>query len=286
MEGKGLSELVDQPACGQICTPLELSMPTPVPLSAQQAERQRIIAALRATADPATGKALRKQQFFALSGVSQHHFEKLFSSYQSALEAAQVLPRRFTDEVSQEELLAAYGGRVRELGRAPRLHEFANGKFHGACVRRLCGTFRRLPQIFRDWAEARTEWDDVRGLLGECRSGMAPVRLALPEPLAFKWMRHAPTNELGVILLFGQLCPQLGFAVETAQAAFPDCVALQQLAGGAWRRVRIEFEFESRNFAHHGHAPEECDLIVCWRHNWLECPAMLQVLALSDQFSL
>ena len=29
-----------------------------------------------------------------------------------------------------------------------------------------------------------------------------------------------------------------------------------------WRRVRIEFEFKSRNFREHGHDPDQCDLIV------------------------
>jgi hypothetical protein len=28
----------------------------------------------------------------------------------------------------------------------------------------------------------------------------------------------------------------------------------------------------------HGHAPEKCDLIVCWINNWPECP--LEVLEL------
>jgi hypothetical protein len=36
--------------------------------------------------------------------------------------------------------------------------------------------------------------------------------------------------------------------------------------------VRIEFEFRSRTFRDHGHDPDGCDLIVCWEHNWPECP--------------
>jgi hypothetical protein len=36
--------------------------------------------------------------------------------------------------------------------------------------------------------------------------------------------------------------------------------------------VRIEIEHESRNFLRHGHDPKGCDLIVCWEHNWEECP--------------
>jgi hypothetical protein len=30
-----------------------------------------------------------------------------------------------------------------------------------------------------------------------------------------------------------------------------------------------------------GHDPGQCDLIVCWQHNWKNCPPNLQVLELS-----
>jgi hypothetical protein len=48
-----------------------------------------------------------------------------------------------------------------------------------------------------------------------------------------------------------------------------------------WQRVRIEFEFESRNFRDHGHPSTGCDVIVCWRHNWPECPGQIEVVELS-----
>lgn len=40
------------------------------------------------------------------------------------------------------------------------------------------------------------------------------------------------------------------------------------------------FEFESRNFREHGHDARGCDVIVCWRHNWTECPPELEVVEL------
>ncbi|MBD3351570.1 MAG: hypothetical protein GF364_08790 [Candidatus Lokiarchaeota archaeon] len=45
-----------------------------------------------------------------------------------------------------------------------------------------------------------------------------------------------------------------------------------------WQRVRIEFEYVSSNFQQHGHDPHQCDLIVCWEHDWKDCP--LEVLEL------
>jgi hypothetical protein len=94
-------------------------------------------------------------------------------------------------------------------------------------------------------------------------------------------LAHEPVNEMGVILLFGMVARQLGFIVESVQAAFPDCEARMEMQPGRWQRVRIEFEYESRAFKQHNHDPGQCDVIVCWRHNWKGCPPNLQVLELS-----
>ena len=42
--------------------------------------------------------------------------------------------------------------------------------------------------------------------------------------------------------------------------------------------MRIEFEFQARNFRAHGHDAAQCDLIICWDDNWPDCP--LDVLEL------
>jgi len=85
------------------------------------------------------------------------------------------------------------------------------------------------------------------------------------------------------MVLFGLVAERLGFIIEAVQAGFPDCQAKRETAIGSWQNVNIEFEFESRNFRDHGHAPEGCDYIVCWRHNWPECPEELKVIALGDE---
>ncbi|HUG93991.1 MAG TPA: hypothetical protein VML55_24385 [Planctomycetaceae bacterium] len=40
-----------------------------------------------------------------------------------------------------------------------------------------------------------------------------------------------------------------------------------------------KFEHRSRKFREHGHDPAGCDLVVCWRHDWPDCP--VEVLELS-----
>jgi len=84
---------------------------------------------------------------------------------------------------------------------------------------------------------------------------------------------------MGVVFLFGSLARSLGFVVTWIGSAFPDCEAMREVAPGRLQQVLIEFEYESRNFLRHMHDATECDLIVCWTHNWPECP--LEVIELS-----
>jgi hypothetical protein len=99
-------------------------------------------------------------------------------------------------------------------------------------------------------------------------------------PLPTTGMFHEPTNEAGVIFVFGMVARSLGIVVQRIQSEFPDCEAMHQVSRGRWQRVRIEFEFASRSFVHHRHKPGGCDLIVCWVHNWPECPQNIEVIEL------
>ena len=98
----------------------------------------------------------------------------------------------------------------------------------------------------------------------------------------FRGLQHAPVNEQGVVFLFGMVCRELGYVVESVRAGFPDCEAKRKVGQKPtrWQRVRIEFEYLSRNFRVHGHDPDQCDLIVCWQNNWPECP--IEVFELSS----
>jgi hypothetical protein len=97
-------------------------------------------------------------------------------------------------------------------------------------------------------------------------------------PCAFS---NAPANEMGVMILFGMLAGELGFQIEAVQGKYPDIEAKRQIQPGKWQRVWIEVEYESRNFTLHGHDPSKCNIIVCWRHNWVNCPKHIEVIELS-----
>jgi len=108
-----------------------------------------------------------------------------------------------------------------------------------------------------------------------------PEPVVYGEPLGLAAMAHAPTNEDGVLFLFGVLAAGLGFRVERIQKAFPDCEAKREVAPGKWELVFVEFELYSRNFKEHRHDPKGCHAIVCWKHNWPDCPEWLEVIELS-----
>ena len=106
-------------------------------------------------------------------------------------------------------------------------------------------------------------------------------RPLLGAPTGLPAFPYEPVNEMGVMVLFSMMAQQLGFVIESVQAGFPDCEAKIEVEPGRWQHFRIEFEYESRGFRVNGHDPQQCDLIVCWRHNWKKCPPHIQVLELS-----
>ena len=108
---------------------------------------------------------------------------------------------------------------------------------------------------------------------------------ARPERLSNAIMDAAPVNEMGVVCLFTEWARRRRVRIESIQAAFPDCIAWVK-AGGREQRVRIEFEYRSRNFRAHGHDAGKCDWIVCWEHDWADCPGRLKVIELRREYGL
>ena len=109
-----------------------------------------------------------------------------------------------------------------------------------------------------------------------------PDRPVMGPPRSMEGLAHEPINEMGVLSLFSMLARRLGFVLEVVQRGYPDCVAKLEVEPGRWQHVRIELEYESRTFYLHRHDPEKCDIIVCWKHNWPECPEKLWVLELRE----
>lgn len=96
-------------------------------------------------------------------------------------------------------------------------------------------------------------------------------RSIVGEPINFKGLIYGPLNENGVIFLFSKIHDKLGINIEAIQATYPDAKARRKTAKG-WEDIWIEFEYKSSQFKIHKHDPQECDIIVCWEHDWKECP--------------
>ncbi|HET9283282.1 MAG TPA: hypothetical protein VFR24_15105 [Candidatus Angelobacter sp.] len=164
---------------------------------------------------------------------------------------------------------------------------------------RRFGTWRQVPHGLKKFAERNglaKKWKRELALVsqapaskpGKTGQTVSPIwpMIGCPfygMPIGSWPMMYSPINELGVIFLFGAMSWQLGFFVHRVQAEFPDCEAMRRIGDDKCQLVKIEFELESRNFLKHRHDPAKCDLIVCWRHNWPECP--LEVIELSKVLS-
>ena len=99
----------------------------------------------------------------------------------------------------------------------------------------------------------------------------------------FRGLTYGPVNEQGVVFLFSKVSEDLGIRIEEIKEGFPDAIGrIRQKVGGreGWVRKRIEFEYESSQFRKHKHKPSECDLVICWEHDWTDCP--VEVISLKD----
>jgi hypothetical protein len=176
---------------------------------------------------------------------------------------------------SRRQIVDSIAAVAQKLGRAPTQLEFAA---------RSEISRHEVLRIFPKWNDAvreaglRPHRQKVAAKVGEATS--LPGRVTYGNPISFRGLRHEPVNEQGVVLLFGMLAEKLGYVIEAVQMGFPDCEAKRRISPQRWERVRIEFEFESRNFRDHGHPVAGCDVIVCWRHNWEECPPHLEIVEL------
>jgi hypothetical protein len=218
-----------------------------------------------------------------------HNFDRVRLA---AVPAPLVGMRRVTEEVAQMVVNTLMGGywplaigswpcnQQSALSIQPRGNPFTTEVTEEHGEERI----ERAEEILNAQAGMRSERNNFPPLRSSASSVVKKDRPVMGEPFDRRPMTNAPVNELGVMVLFGMVAAGLGLQVESVQGKFPDCIARRQVAPGKWQYLRIEFEYESRNFKLHGHDPKGCDMIVCWRHNWKECPAEIEVVELSRLF--
>jgi hypothetical protein len=233
-------------------------------------------------------------------GVSRQQIRTHFSTYERALRACNLERKGQRKRVDMESLFRDWAGIVRTLKKIPTGYEYLDlSKYSERPLRTRFGSWALVPQGLKRYAEGKglaEEWKDVLELVStsDRHPSGDPQERALPLAamiLADRPMYGAlirpfplvcePINEIGVVFLFGAMAERLGFLVLRIQTEFPDCEALRVVGENRLQLVKIEFEHMSRNFFRHMHEPNDCDLIVCWEHNWPECP--LPVLELKKE---
>jgi hypothetical protein len=276
-----------------------------VPKRLKAPDREALLTAIRAAAKTDPAKVLTLARFLAISKMGAQNVFRHFSKWNQAVRAAGLKYKRHNDPVTSRQMLEDWGRLARKVRRTPTHLEYKlHGKYCSTTVMRRFGKWSLLPDTFRDFARRSKQWSDVLTLLPpkgapdnayrrrnphegrrlhERRAGRFPDRPVCGPRIPLDSLSHAPVNEAGVLFLFALMARQLGFIVESLRAGFPDCEAKRLVGPGEWQTVRIEFEYESRNFNYHRHKPEECDMIVCWTHNWPECPKNIEVIALSEE---
>jgi len=101
----------------------------------------------------------------------------------------------------------------------------------------------------------------------------------------FRGLVYAPINEQGVVFLFGKIAHEFGMYVELIRTGYPDCIAKRYIGKDKWEEIKIEFEHKSSDFPRHKHHPEDVDMIVCWEHDWQDCPKSIEVLELKNEIT-
>jgi hypothetical protein len=264
--------------------------------------KEEMIAAIHECA-ARLGHAPSSTELRKSANVHKYDVRKYFGTHAKALDACGMEAGGAGYEVKLKTLFLGWAEVVRELGKPPTMEEYdKRSKNSVRPLIRRAGSWTRVPLLMMEFAKREGlegEFKDVLDIiaahyqLARARnrtSGPTKDMLLRPrimvdqpmygEPLLDSPLMCAPINEMGVVLLFGGICRSLGFYVTRMQSEFPDCEALRRVERDRCQLAKIEFEYESRNFLFHGHPITGCNLIVCWSHNWLDCP--IEVLELKS----
>jgi hypothetical protein len=240
------------------------------------------------------------------AGINRPEIRKHFGNYKQALEECNLEVPERGRKIELDRLFLDWVEVVRAFKKIPTVWEYERrSKYSARPLTRCAGSWNMVAERMKLYAEEHGldgEFRDVMELIelqGGRRGGAAVSSTEVAADVCSERQKdsrptygaliaawghvYGPTNEGGVISLFGAMAVSLGFLILKIQTEFPDCEALRVAGKDRNRPVKIEFELESRNFLRHGHDPNGCDIVVCWEHNWPECP--LEVIELKKAVS-
>ena len=262
--------------------------------------REEIIAAVKECAAK-LGRAPRSAEFHKHTQVTINQVRRNFRTFTRLLAASGVDRQGPGVALGLHELFMDWARITRKLGKLPTKSDYGAYGKHSVrpYTRRFC-TWGNVPQGMIDYAITNGlegEWEDVLKIIGAhletaktfpgtssrtFRNGRVaphPDRPIYGRPLLGP-LSFVPTNEQGVIFVFGGVAHELGFFITRIQTEFPDIEAMREVGPNQCQPTHWEAEYESRNFQTHMHPLDGCDGIVCWINNWPECP--LEVIELKS----
>jgi Homing endonuclease associated repeat len=262
--------------------------------------REEVISVIRQTAEE-VGHAPSMAELMFAKRLRPCELKRHFPTYKTALEACGLERHGKGYAVTLSMLFEDWSGVILRLGKVPTMAEYSiHGRHSAKLIARRFGGWAYVAEAMVKYAHERGLEDSAKDVLevaaqhlkteeyGPALSMWTPGPVLRPgvikgepiygTPTVNASLILSPTNEQGVVFLFGAVARRLGFVVLRLQTEFPDCEALREMEPDQWQKIKIEFEYESKNFLTHGHRPDKCNLIVCWRHNWEESP--LEVIEL------
>ena len=260
--------------------------------------REELIDAAQALAAKKGARRIGIVEFRRATGHSTDLIYRRFGSWKSLCDAAGLEATAWNTRAPDSDLFPAMRDAFLACGGVVTRSAFElKFKYSSNVIVRRFRTWHRALTEFGEWAKANAPdfpyFDELAERLRvrpsvtsfgpiPCNGPPWPSRGArgCGDAIGFRALAHEPTGELGVIFAFGIVAGELGYSVESIVSAFPDCTAKRRVEGGRWEPVRIEFEFRSRNFREHEHPRDGADVIVCWEHDWADCP--LEVLELKS----
>jgi hypothetical protein len=249
-------------------------------------EKEEIIEKIKSTALKLGKNSLTLHEFCKETGISERPIYRFFKNWNMALEECNLeKDKNYNLKIENTEMINEYIEIYNKLGKHPSYSELIQ------MVKYSIGTYENRFGGIKKFRKAAINYGiknniilpeiefENEGVI-EKNYNLLSDRPVLGEEINFRGLLHGPTNELGVVYLFGMISSELGFKVELIQSTFPDCTAKIKVKGG-WQNIKVEFEYKSSNFITHGHDVSKCDMIICWENNWKDCP--IPVISLKEK---
>ncbi len=267
--------------------------------AAKRLTQDECVAELKRVAELLGKEYLTTDDFDQIATFSSYRVTKARGSWHKALKEANLeVSPNYKRELSTEELADAFLNAVNELDKIPSLVQLARRSSYASdTLSRNRGGYKKFKEMIVDHLLMSN-----RFLLDSTKTILIQEQLRLAETapdkhsaenvkpahyqgrtLNFRAFTYAPTSEHDVVQMFGAVAHEIGFEIIGNRSAFPDCEARRRVTANRERyeKCLIEYEFSSSDYKRHKHSVTGCDLIVCWKHDWSNCP--IEVLELESE---